>query len=146
MQYPVDQNSQGCWGQLGRSCRWSPKAPGEGGREGQVAQTRLRQHDRQVGTWEGRKGEDLSFILVLVAVFNWVNSTSLCCEMKYSFLKPESNNFLQVWLIFTAELPFGTSFPYLPFPDTCGRKHTHAQLFFHPKAGLLWLSLNQGHL
>lgn len=67
--------------------------------------------------------------LVLVDVFNWANSTSLCYKMKYSFWKSESNNFLQVWLISTAELPFGTSFPYLPFPDTCGRKHTRTALF-----------------
>lgn len=120
MQYPVDQNSQGCWGQLGRR---------EGGREGQVAQTRLRQHDRQVGLGTGRREKTCPLSLALVAVFNWANSTSLCCEMKYSFLKPESNNFLQVWLIFTAELPFGTSFPYLPFPDTCGRKHTRTAFF-----------------
>lgn len=105
----------------------SSKRRWEGGSGGPDQTEAAWQAGWDLGRVEREKTCPLS--LVLVAVFNWANSTSLCCEMKYSFLKPESNNFLQVWLIFTAELPFGTSFPYLPFPDTCGRKHTRTAFF-----------------
>lgn len=105
----------------------SPKRRWEGGSGGPDQTEAAWQAGWDLGRVEREKTCPLS--LVLVAVFNWASSTSLCCKMKYSFLKPESNNFLQVWLIFTAELPFGTSFPYLPFPDTCGRKHTRTAFF-----------------